>query len=105
MSNPDVESVVAGTWLRVIGETMVGQVGEPASMQEMHLAKLLSGRAIYHVQDSFITVAALVTTEGEYMASGASKRNPIDKPNGLRGRALALSRAVRNYIQTNNLVK
>lgn len=93
MSNPDLENVIVGTLSRICGDDQQAYADT---------YELFTGAQVqYFVQDQFITIAVLTTSAGLLLGAGASKRNPIDKPNNLRGRAIALSRAVRSAVQTN----
>lgn len=92
MSNPDFNAVVTGT------------VNRTSSLEDARsrYMKLFEGaHPVYYIQDQFITIAAIVNADGKLLAAGASKRNPIDKQNNMRGRAIALTRAVRIAIAHN----
>ena len=90
MSNPDLQSVINGTLNRIYGD---------AKPPEIVTQLLTDLRVSYVIQDEYTTIAVLSTSNDAFVSAGASKRNPVDRQNNLRGRALALSRAVRNCVQ------
>lgn len=52
-----------------------------------------------YVNQGDFTIALIQSNTGKVLGAGVSKRNHVDKWNGMRGRATALSRAVRNWVQ------
>jgi hypothetical protein len=93
MSNPDYQEVLTGT----LGRAFNGVIPE-------EIVRHFEGTlAVYYVQDRHITVAAVVSDLGTLLGAGASKRNPEDRPNALRGKALALTRAIRAAIVVSGL--
>jgi mevalonate kinase len=92
-TNPDFESVVKGVVCRML---QYDQTNQQSIMESM--SGLLSAiEPIYQQQDNF-TVAVLVNKNDKtFRCLGVSKRNLEDPKNPLRGKALALSRAIRAY--------
>lgn len=82
--NPDVKSVVDGV-LRKIYEN-----GSPSISQDL----VNNYNVRYFVQGEFTTAMLQNKEDPTKVFLGVSKRNPEDHKNPLRGRALALSRAV-----------
>lgn len=101
MANPNKNDVVAGTLAKILystnadSETTAGVEAFFQACQES-----------YVIQDQYITIAML-TVNGVCYGVGASKRSAADKQNPFRGKALALSRAVRHafawYTEHDNL--
>lgn len=89
------DDVVTGTLDRAADQLNLSQV-EYANLHEA-----ISQMAVqYTRQDKFTTIAVLVLKEDhQYVSVGASKRNPTDRPNDTRGKALALTRAVRLFVE------
>lgn len=98
MRTPSFEDVVQGVATRI---------GEKRNIPLITLndvtTEVMSDYGVeYHIQGDF-TVATMFTKscrdEDRVTFVGVSKRNPTDRMNGLRGKALALSRAVRKTIE------
>lgn len=80
------------------------------------LNNIISKSDMGHVSDTFIdtlrnatpiyqcdgTFTVCVIKIGNHIYSGASKRNPTDKPNSMRGKAVALTRAIRYALDSVN---
>lgn len=101
MSNntePDFKSVVNGVTAKELKifdlvKELPGSSAKRAQYVETFFNKC---QPVYFRQDKFTLIATIVTDSGQYVASGVARRNPVDEPNDLRGKALALSRAVRH---------
>jgi len=93
--NPDYQSVVAGVVQRVFEKEQKLTYDETQRV----ITTLLDGgvQPTYHQQGDF-TLATLLGPNGTMVAFGISKRNPTDQKLPLRGRALALSRAVHQFV-------
>lgn len=93
-NTPEFVSVVEGVLNRLVEQKVLP--GE--RYQEFHDMTTNSVQPQYVQQDDF-TVALLNSTANNVtLAVGVSKRNPIDQRSPLRGRALAVSRAVRDLV-------
>lgn len=93
-NTPEFVSVVEGVLNRLVEQKVLP--GE--RYQEFHDMTTSSVQPQYVQQDDF-TVALLNSTANNVtLAVGVSKRNPIDQRSPLRGRALAVSRAVRDLV-------
>lgn len=62
------------------------------------LYQKLAGAVFDFFFDGNFTTVVITTAKGD-IYTGVSKRNKLDKPNPIRGRALALSRAIKGYIE------
>jgi hypothetical protein len=93
-NTPNFASVVEGVLNRM------SEKDEVLELQHKNLYdSVLSLTPVYLAQDDFAIVLLVDTMIGNTVAVGVSKRNPIDQKNLLRGRSLALSRAVRGFVK------
>lgn len=96
---PNYADVVAGTIGRVLQQDDRAWGVEKTLFADFTEELLTKYRVQYYVQDDF-TVAALVRLEDRVTTVvGVSKRNITDPKMPLRGKSLALSRAIRKHIQ------
>lgn len=98
-TTPNYEAVVAGTVQKVIGKKT-----DVKLFNSLYEDLMDNYQVRYHRQDDF-TVALLIDKNSpadydDHVYVGVSKRNPIDRASPLRGRALALSRAVRRMVES-----
>ncbi len=92
--NPDYKAVIEGTLLRLMDKNIL-----PADKFNVAFTTLYSGMTpIYHGQDDFTVAILQNVNTNVVMAVGVSKRNPTDQRVPLRGRSLALSRAVKEFV-------
>lgn len=82
-----IDEVVCGTAAKVIGDV---------AEAESYAADFKNNYQVEFVnQDQYMTIAVVTDADGRFVATGASKRHANDKQNSTRGKALALSRAVK----------
>lgn len=93
-TTPEFVSVVEGVLNRLVEQNVL-----PAGRyQEFHEMTVASTHPVYVQQDDFTVALLNSLTSGVTLAVGVSKRNPVDQRLPLRGRALAVSRAVRELV-------
>ncbi len=92
---PDFRAVVNGTLIRLAEKGVLAA----DDLNEVNVTILEGLTPKYFCQDDF-TVAVLQSqgADNAVVAVGVSKRNPTDRPMVLRGRSLALSRAVKEFV-------
>lgn len=99
MTAPSVLDVASG----VLGAmTRKGELLEPVRATIMTACSEDAVTVVYTAQDEFTIATIQNRVTHTLLGTGVSKRNPVDKWNGTRGRATALSRAVRNWVDMVN---
>lgn len=95
---PNYADVVAGTLGRVLKQDDRASGAAGRLYADLHEELVTNYYVKYYVQDDF-TVAALVRRRDHVTdVIGVSKRNTTDPKNPLRGKSLALSRAIRQFV-------
>ena len=93
-SNPDFRAVVEGTLLRLMSKNVL-----PTDKFNVAFTTIYSGMVPQYFSQGDFTVATLQNVNtNDIMAIGVSKRNPTDNRLPLRGRSLALNRAVVAFV-------
>ncbi len=93
-NTPNFVEVVTGTLKRLLEKKVLRDDNFTTTQ-----VTVLSGLGVQYFQQDDFTVAVLSeTVTGKAVAAGVSKRNPTDQPMPLRGRSLALSRAVKEFV-------
>ncbi len=93
-STPNFTEVVTGTLKRLLEKKVLRE-----DNHDSILTTVLEGLGVQYFQQDDFTVAVLYeASDGKAMSVGVSKRNPTDQPMLLRGRSLALSRAVKEFV-------
>jgi hypothetical protein len=88
-SLPDIKSIAETLLERKVPN--LGQTHQDA------IKELLSFRVEYHIAGNF-TTAILISPEGNQVFSGVSHKSIEDRPLPIRGRSLALTRALEQFI-------
>lgn len=96
---PNYPEVVSNTVLKALGNNATSKI-----YNSIYEDLMDNYEVKYRRQDDF-TVALLIdkhspASDYDHVFVGVSKRNPIDHASPLRGRALALSRAVRRVVES-----
>ena len=95
MSNiPEFESVVMGTLNSMVKKKEL----DHETMSRRHVELTQGVFVNYFTQENF-TVCTLQNNDATILSIGVSKRNNGDEFNSLRGRALALTRAIREFVK------
>lgn len=85
--------------VKQIAETLIERktpdLGQPSRLGVVE--ELLSFRVEYHVAGNF-TTAVLISPEGGEVFTGVSHKSVEDRPMPIRGRSLALTRALEQFI-------
>ena len=98
--SPEFKEVAAGTLNRALSQVDHLSPDVKQNTYNEMMNALLNFEPSYYVQDDF-TVALLLTRSGHASRFvGVSKRNVTDPKNPLRGKSLALSRAVRSFVNS-----
>ena len=91
---PNFKAVTEGTIRRLVDKKILAN-----SLVESTVTTVMFGTLPTYFQQGDFTVAILQNVDsGVPVAVGVSKRNPTDQKNLLRGRSLALSRAVKEFV-------
>lgn len=94
-TTPEFVSVVEGVLNRLVEQKVLA--GE--RYKEFHDLTVSAVVPQYVQQDDFTVALLNSTSSGVTLAVGVAKRNPIDARMPLRGRALAVSRAIRELVE------
>lgn len=93
-NNPDFRAVTEGTVRRLADKKVLAD-----NLIERTITTVTIGTLPTYFQQGDFTIALLQNVDtNEALAVGVSKRNPTDQKNLLRGRSLALSRAVKEFV-------